>query len=288
MRPVTYGVEIATDSLFQNVVRTDTTREAFSLTLTRAIRPADRLWWRVVARNPLGVGRTSAAATRFGVPDWVRLIHPAGSGVTFIEDPRPQMSWAALVAPPPVGPLVFDVEVIANTNGQIVQRVQNVNGGSARLPQPLDYNVSYRWRVIARAQGGVADTVDSAAPFVVTSTGQPPATLLYQNFPNPFPRPDLDVTGTSIWFDLAERSDVQLSIHDMSGRLVRTLIPAPGCGTVTLDPGLYGRGGAVDPCVLTRWDGGDASGVRVGAGVYIIRLEAAGDVQYRRLLFRPR
>ncbi len=166
--------------------------------------------------------------------------------------------------------------------------MSGLSTSSVRVAQPLNYNVSYRWRVIARTQSGMADTVASAAPFVVTSTGQPPATLLYQNFPNPFPRSDLGEGVTHIWFDLAEPSAVELSVHDLTGRLVRRLIPAPGCGPVTLEPGLYGRGGEADPCILTTWDGGDADGVRVPAGIYIIRLEAAGEVQYRRALFRPR
>ena len=291
MRPVSYRVEIASDSLFANVIYTDTVSESFSLTTRRALRPAARLHWRIVGTAQLGITAMSGRGTPFSVPRWVRLLAPAGAQVTFVNTPRPELSWLPLNAPPPIGPLVYDVEILSNESGLLVQpALRDVSAATVRVPQPLVPNTAYRWRVIARARTGQADTVESVAPFVVTSDTQPPATLLYQNFPNPFPRPDLGNETTHVWFDLAASSAVELSVLDLRGRMVRRLIPAePSCGVVRLEAGIYGRGVAasVDPCVSTTWDGRDEQGRVVPRGIYVLRLRAGGKVDTRRMVFLP-
>jgi serine protease AprX len=293
MRPVVYRVEVARDPVFQQVILSDTVTESFALQSRVPLRPATALWWRVSATGALGVRRTSAVRGPFSVPRWARLISPDPERVTFVDTPRPELSWVPLAAPAPVGPLRYDVDVLSAENGQPVQpTMRDLPGSSVVVAQPLLPNVAYRWRVIVRTAAGPADTVVSAQPFVITSETRPPATLLHQNFPNPFPRLDLGRTSTTIWFDLAERSAVELTIHDVRGRLVRRLIPAePGCGSVTLEPGLYGRtpgGPGIDPaCVVTRWDGTDAHGRVVPRGVYLLRLRAAGRDEVRRMVFAP-
>ena len=77
---------------------------------------------------------------------------------------------------------------------------------------------------------------------------------LFQNFPNPFN------PTTMISFSLPEKTRAVLSIHDVEGRLVTTLVDD------TLDEGVR----------EVTWDGKDASGSPVGSGVYFYRL-TAGD-----------
>jgi hypothetical protein len=190
--------------------------------------------------------------------------------------------------PAPHGPFTYEVHVLSHETGQLVQpAITDLETSVVRVPFPLQANVAYRWRVIARLAGGAADTVESASPFVVTSVERPPTTLLYQNFPNPFPGRENRVTR--IWFDLAEQAVVELAIFDMRARLVRRLIPATAsCGRVTLDAGQYGRnvlGANPDPCVQTTWDGTDQDGNRVPRGVYVLRLRAGGREEYRRMVF---
>lgn len=128
------------------------------------------------------------------------------------------------------------------------------------------------------AQRPGVPTPDSAAP---------PVTLLYQNFPNPFPAPGVDSTCLS--FDLATAADVELDILDLRGSTVRRLIPQPGVGP-RLAPGRYGRsstGGA--PCdTRFTWDGRAGDGQLVPAGVYVFKLRAGSVVQFRRIVFRGR
>jgi hypothetical protein len=116
----------------------------------------------------------------------------------------------------------------------------------------------------------------------------PPAvTLLYQNFPNPFPAPGQDATCLS--FDLAIAAEVQLDILDPRGSLVRRLVPGPGWDPM-LAPGRYGRsatgGTPCDPRLV--WDGRADDGRDLPAGVYLYKLRASGVTQFRRIVFRGR
>lgn len=79
----------------------------------------------------------------------------------------------------------------------------------------------------------------------------PHALKLYPCQPNPFnPR-------TTIKYDLPESGPVRLSVFDVAGRLVRTLVD------VSVPQGSH----------EAVWDGRDASGREVGSGSYLARLE---------------
>lgn len=289
---IRYRVDVATDAEFSNVVFTDTVRDATALMARMPIQPASQLYWRVHAMTASGVMRSSLTSGAFSMPGWVRLLVPDPAQVTFVNSPRPMVRWTPLTAPSPVGPLTYDLEILSNETGQPVQPAQrNLTTANVQVAEPLVPNTAYRWRVIVHTQTGAADTVESTNPFVVTSETLPPATLLYQNFPNPFPQPNLGTRSTQVWFDLAERSTVELAVFDSGARLVRRLTPAdPSCGPVILDPGIYGRTGPFEednPCVGTSWDGTDANGREVPAGVYTLRLRTNGRDLYRQMLFRP-
>jgi hypothetical protein len=85
---------------------------------------------------------------------------------------------------------------------------------------------------------------------------------LYQNVPNP------TYGGTVIRFDLPAARDVTLRIYDVAGRSLRTLVD--GARTA-------GRN-------EVSWDGTDASGHRLGAGIYFYRLQAGGTSVNRKLM----
>jgi hypothetical protein len=85
-------------------------------------------------------------------------------------------------------------------------------------------------------------------------SGLPARYELYQNVPNPFN------PTTTISFVLPERTRATLSIYDVEGRLVRTLVDE------IIGEGYQER----------TWDGKDANGNQVGSGVYFYRL-TAGD-----------
>jgi subtilisin family serine protease len=81
--------------------------------------------------------------------------------------------------------------------------------------------------------------------------------------PNPFN------PSTRLSFDLPEASAARLRMYDLSGRLVRTLVDE-----ATLAPGRH----------EATWDGRDDAGRAVAAGVYLGRLEAAGQQASQRVV----
>jgi len=287
--PVVFTLDLAEDSLFQSILVRDSVVGTFARRIQEPLPPRTRLFWRVEARSIQGVTLATAPQGPLEVPSWVSLDVLNDPGGTQIADPQPEFRWTAMDLPGPAGPFTFELHVVLDREGEVLQAYPGLGEQQHRLGEPLPFNVPLRWRVIAQARTGAADTVTSAGPFVVTGGANPPVTILYQNFPNPFPNSAEGIRETRIWFDLAEESTVALAVYDMRGRLVRRLIPGRGCGPVELPPGLYGReeGSSPDPCSTFVWDGEDDRGQGVAPGVYLLRLRAGGVVEIRRMVFWP-
>jgi hypothetical protein len=288
MHPVTYEVQVATDTGFHNIVYSDTMREALVLAPQSALPASPRLFWRVVARTTTGIVRASLRAP-FRVPDWVRLLTFAGSEPTFANTTQPELEWVPL-DPRGAGPFTYEVQVLANGTGAVVQTLKNLTVTKVRVAEALTPNQSFRWRVIARARTGQVDTVSSTQPFVISTDDKPPATVLYQNFPNPFPNSEFGDGKTSFWFDLANDGIVELTIYEPRGQAVRHLIPLPGCAPITFGAGIYGRTGQVlnnAQCIELQWDGRGDDGRLMPAGPYIVRLSVSGKTFTKNMLFRP-
>ena len=108
---------------------------------------------------------------------------------------------------------------------------------------------------------------DPTDPLQTTTTGVqdpslPIAVTLYPCYPNPF-NPQ-----TMIRFDLPVGGAVELKIHDLSGRLVRTLETG----------GIHPRGRYEIP-----WNGRNDNGGIAAAGVYFCRLRAGDKVLTGRM-----
>ncbi len=84
--------------------------------------------------------------------------------------------------------------------------------------------------------------------------------LQFTASPNPFQE------STTIHLTRSPGSGATLSVHDVTGRLVRALGPADGQNAVI-------------------WNGRNEAGKRVSAGVYFVRLQAGESVYTRRILF---
>jgi hypothetical protein len=85
---------------------------------------------------------------------------------------------------------------------------------------------------------------------------------LHQNIPNPFN------PTTQITFELARRENVEISVYDVKGRLVKSLFK-----------GERGTG----PHSVT-WDGTAANGARVASGVYFYVLRTSTEETARRMV----
>ena len=99
----------------------------------------------------------------------------------------------------------------------------------------------------------VAETRDAALPQYFH---------LDSNFPNPFN------PNTTIRFALPANVQVELTLYDMAGQKVATLLSGPR------QAGIYSL----------QWDGRDDQGRELASGVYFYRLQAGAQVETRKLL----
>ncbi|MGA7304765.1 MAG: FlgD immunoglobulin-like domain containing protein, partial [Rhodothermales bacterium] len=102
--------------------------------------------------------------------------------------------------------------------------------------------------------GNLLEVFDISTLAAETDVELPSAFALHGNYPNPFN------PSTTIRYDLSERSSVTLTVHDLMGRRVATVV------NTTQPAGSY----------TVAWDGRDATGRPAASGMYLARLTADG------------
>jgi hypothetical protein len=86
--------------------------------------------------------------------------------------------------------------------------------------------------------------------------------FLYQNYPNPFN------PVTNITFTVPGKAHTSLSIYNIEGRLVKTLVNSEFSGGVK----------------TVTWNGTDSNGNQVSSGVYFYRLRAGDNVMTKKMI----
>jgi hypothetical protein len=216
--------------------------------------------------------------------------------------------WGANIGQQPVPPPNTDFVVVASagyvsfgikTGGSIVAWGEEFGSGQLNIPAPNDDFVAVdggnghgvglkadgtivAWGIEFQSQGQLKVALPNERFIAVSASDErstairmpaTPSTIstpkvpvagaqLMQNIPNPFN------PTTQIHFLLVERQRVVLSIYDVSGRLVRTLIDdvrPSGSQSVS-------------------WDGRDSAGRVAASGVYFYRLRAGNFDQSRKML----
>jgi len=280
--PVRFRLRVARQESLAGVLL-DTTVATSTLAVPRALPPG-AVWWQVDATAASGETGTSGVVGPVDIPAWATLLTFNSPEGETTADSQPLFAWRAPPVSAPPGPARYDILVRRTTAVTPEAVARDVMDTMARLPAPLERGVTYTWSLVARIASDSA-TIPSVGTFLVLDPSTPPATLLYQNFPNPFPGPG--GAPTCLWFDLAGPTSVELDILDVRGRPVRRILPAPHMSG-TLAAGRYGRGAAgtatCDPNLT--WDGRAEDGRTVPAGVYLARLKAGSAVQFKRLVFR--
>jgi len=110
---------------------------------------------------------------------------------------------------------------------------------------------------------GIGDVCESATDIEdILAAGLPQEYGLHQNFPNPFN------PLTTIAFSLPRAVGVKLTVFNIEGQLVRTLLD-----------GMMGAG-----IHMVTWDGHDQDNLAVSSGVYFYRLETASFTGTRKML----
>ncbi len=137
--------------------------------------------------------------------------------------------------------------------------VLDLDAGKAIAVQDSSFSVSVkeprRLRLFVSTPG-YADRFNEDIPL------EPVAFALHASYPNPF------TTQTEIGYQLGERITVTLSVFDMLGKRVRTLVRE------TQPAGAY----------VAQWDGKNDAGALVASGVYLYRLQAGSFADTQKLL----
>ena len=174
---------------------------------------------------------------------------------------NPELTWQSVP-----GALTYQIQVTTESDDGYLSPIVDEEGLTELTYDltGLDYESTYRWRVRAGNDAGkgvwsdeqLITTLSEEESSSNDPTELPASVVLYQNFPNPF-NPQ-----TIIPFELSEEQVVSLTIFDMLGRKVRTLVfrsfPA-------------GRHEII-------WDAGENP-----SGLYIYRLQAGESVSSKTL-----
>jgi hypothetical protein len=140
-------------------------------------------------------------------------------------------------------------------------RVHSTIGTDWNDPDYDGWQVYYKVTALDYA-GNESPPASAGAATGITDRTTPKQVSLSQNVPNPFN------PSTTITIGLPAASDVTLSVFDVGGRRVATIVD----GTVPAGYRSY------------TWHGLDNNGRRVGSGVYFCRLETSGKVFTNKML----
>lgn len=281
--PVTYQLRIARDSAGVPLVDTTLTNVT-TYALRIPLKPRQPLLWRVDATAATGDTASTGVIGPIAVPAWATLTalsDPAGATTDSVQ---PTFTWTSPAVAAPPGPFTYDLFVQRVSEPVADFGVAGLTATTFRMPEPLERNTAYHWYLVTHG-GSDTSLAASQGSFLVLDASTPSATLLYQNFPNPFPAGGRD--STCLWFDLATTGLVEVEILDLRGNPVRRFVPGPDFPPI-LTAGRYGRGPAggatCDPRLM--WDGRAGDGRLLPAGVYLYKLKAPGIVLFKRIVFR--
>ena len=292
-RPLRVRVQIATAADFAaGAVVVDSTFSTsdtiITVQITRPLPSEAAVYWRGSVLGSTGGTVESAIVGPRTVPAWLTLVTPNSVTGDILDVRRPLFVWRSARVTPLAGAWRYVLEI--TSGGRPEQAAAGISDTTFRAATDLQANTSYRWSVRASLPSGEASRATSRGSFLIVDPPLPTTTILYQNFPNPFPSESS--FNTCFWFDIGEGGGaVSLDVLDLRGNLVRTIVPGDD-GVTTFAAGRYGRGalGAGSNCDNRFiWNGTAADGRPVSSGVYLARFRSGtGAPIYRRILFRGR
>ncbi len=207
----------------------------------------------------------------------VRLQNPQGDEITLMN--RPGHPASPLGNPGNDPDIVFDDDASESIETITAAANEVVTGSYRPDPDAIadllnDDGYGGYWSLIVSdeftgASGtllewGLRITYETVPTSIVTEESDvlPQTMLLEQNYPNPFN------PSTFIRFQLPESADVQLTIYNVLGQAVRTLLNG------TVNAGQH----------QIEWNGLDNRGQAVGGGIYFYQLSSGDTQQTRKML----
>ena len=217
--------------------------------------------WTQSFAGDLGIGASYVA------PDTARVEIVCSGDATGRSIRVFRLAWDSAALPPLAPPIPAAAVEIAGSplDGPCPAFVDD-------LPGPGRY---FYYAQLEAAGTFPGDFARASSAVVIDDDPPPPGgTPTVTAFLAPYPQPALGEAAVFLPFDLASAASyVTLTVHDLRGRVVRRF---------DLGAHAAGRERAVS------WDGRDASGRRVGGGVYFARLWVDGaSTGTRRVVFAP-
>lgn len=286
--PLEFRLRVARSAGFQQILL-DTVVSGTSVTFLEPQMPGQRLAFTVGVTSADTVSFTTQVSREFTAPLWADLITFDDPNGTTVRDLRPEFRWTSPPVAPEAGPFSYSLEVFRTDLGTVLLRQDSLEETTFTPPFDLDRNTPFRWRVIARL-GEDSAVTESQGTFLLIDDSAPSTTLLFQNFPNPFPNGATGGLTTCIWFDLRVPGRVRLDVLDVRGHIVRNLVPGAEFSG-TLPAGRYGRPavGAFGQCdPRFAWDGRADDGGVVPQGIYLIRFVSPEGTFFKRAVFMGR
>lgn len=251
-----YHVQIATDLGFSAMFREDSALADTALKMNR-FADSTAYYWRVRARNQDGFGPFSKTRLLTSQP-------PLGAGPLITSPPdysldvpvTAELAWEAFP-----GAASYHLQVSLVTNFATLVMDDSIIKGTAKTIGPLGEGVQYFWhvRALGPAIPGLKTAWTKGTFFTAAGVGT-------SRFSGPS-RPGFSVRaapggGAGLEFTLAARSAARITLADLEGRTLATVLEG------VLEPGVH-RTRALAP-------GG-------APGVYLIRMDAAGKRQVARV-----
>lgn len=225
-------------------------------------------YWRVRSHSGASTSNWSPLLSFYaysGTNSVAPLLATPTNGVSVATN-SPQMSWFINT---PTSSLNYELQVSEDAVFTNPTTVSNLSSSSYQANN-LELNKTYYWRVRSKDTGGNFSNYSKAEKFVVGSltgvenTGGkiPTEFSIDQNYPNPFN------PTTIIRYGIPQNADVTLSIYNMLGQKIKTLVSEQkNAGTYSV-----------------QWNGDNEFGQKVSSGAYIYRISAGSFVKAMKLI----
>jgi hypothetical protein len=264
-RAESYRLQVASDTLFNNVVLNVENIEGTSHSIANELNEFTAYYWRVNATNVGGTSDWSAVSkftTGQAFPVAPVLVSPE-SGTTDVTNTL--FLWNAVATA-----TQYHIQISETSDFSTTTVDNNAVMNTFYTTTSLVKFTQYYWRVRAISPVGAGDwssvwnfTTGDIVSVERIDNELPAHFALSQNYPNPFN------PTTSIRFSLPTEASVRLEVYNMLGQRIATLI----------DGAMYHAGN-----YQYTWDGQDDSGNSVSSGMYIYRITAGEYSELKRMI----
>ncbi|MBI4370334.1 MAG: hypothetical protein HY547_08915, partial [Elusimicrobia bacterium] len=207
-----------------------------------------------------GIAEYIVEERRGDSPTWVQIVSYSTAGARSLAAGTPVIGASALGYSPQGGyvALVSTASAALTSSAKLQIIITNRSAGT------------YYYRTRARSNANSTSEPSSETRIVLDAASKAEVISNIQAYPNPV---DTRKASASIYYDLNQDSDVEITIYDLFGKIVKTLnYPIASNG---------GRLGGNE----IKWNGQRDDGQPVSFGVYLIRIKAkaTGDSKIYKL-----